>query len=45
MRWADVSLDREWSIPKEAREKDTAGALVQLAVPSKELECEKVVVA
>jgi hypothetical protein len=28
MRWADVSLDGEWSIPKEAREKDTAGALV-----------------
>jgi hypothetical protein len=26
-----VSLDREWSIPKEAREKDIAGALVQLA--------------
>jgi hypothetical protein len=28
MRWADGSLDGEWSIPKEAREKDTAGALV-----------------
>jgi integrase len=28
MRWADVSLDGEWSIPKEAREKDTAGLLV-----------------
>ena len=45
MRWADVSLDGEWSIAKEAQEKDTAGALVQLAFPSKELECEKVVVA
>jgi integrase len=28
MKWADVSLDGEWSIPKEAREKDTAGLLV-----------------
>jgi integrase len=28
MRWADVSLEGEWSIPKEPREKDTAGSLV-----------------
>ena len=28
MKWSDVSLDGEWNIPKEAREKDTAGLLV-----------------
>jgi integrase len=28
MRWADVSLDGEWTIPAEAREKGTAGSLV-----------------
>jgi integrase len=28
MRWADISLDGDWSIPKEPREKDTAGSLV-----------------
>jgi integrase len=28
MRWADVSLDGEWSIPKQPREKDTGGTLV-----------------
>ena len=28
MRWADISVDGEWTIPKEPREKDTAGTLV-----------------
>jgi integrase len=28
MKWSDVSLDGEWTIPKEAREKDSAGSLV-----------------
>jgi len=28
MRWADITLDGEWSIPREPREKATAGALV-----------------
>ena len=28
MKWADVSVDGEWTIPKEPREKDTAGNLV-----------------
>jgi integrase len=28
MRWADITIDGEWTIPKEAREKDTAGSLV-----------------
>jgi integrase len=28
MRWQDISIDGEWTIPAAAREKDTAGALV-----------------
>src|SRR5262245_14387582 len=28
MKWADISADGEWSIPKEPREKDSAGTLV-----------------
>jgi integrase len=28
MKWADLSIDGEWTIPKEAREKDTAGTLI-----------------
>ena len=28
MKWSDVSLDGEWMIPAEAREKNTAGVLV-----------------
>jgi integrase len=28
MRWQDVSLDGEWTIPSEAREKGNAGALI-----------------
>ena len=28
MKWADVSLDGEWTIPKAPREKDTAGSLL-----------------
>ena len=28
MRWADMSIDGEWTIPKEPREKDSAGTLV-----------------
>jgi integrase len=28
MRWQDVSLDGEWTIPSEAREKGNAGALM-----------------
>ena len=28
VKWSDVSLDDEWTIPKETREKDTAGSLV-----------------
>ena len=28
MKWSDLSLDGEWTIPKEAREKDSAGELV-----------------
>src|SRR5262245_4292662 len=28
MEWADISVDGEWSIPREPREKSTAGALV-----------------
>lgn len=28
MRWHDISVDGEWTIPAEAREKDTAGSLV-----------------
>ena len=28
MKWTDVSVDGEWTIPKEPREKDTAGNLV-----------------
>jgi len=28
MKWADISADGEWSIPREPREKSTAGALV-----------------
>ena len=28
MKWSDISLDGEWSIPEEAREKGTAGSLV-----------------
>jgi integrase len=28
MRWADISIDGEWTIPQEPREKDSAGALV-----------------
>jgi integrase len=28
MRWSDISIDGEWTIPAEAREKDTAGSLV-----------------
>jgi integrase len=28
MRWADISADGEWTIPKEAREKDSGGVLV-----------------
>src|SRR5262249_32967416 len=28
MKWSDVTLDGEWSIPAEPREKDTARALV-----------------
>jgi integrase len=28
MKWADISLDGEWTIPKEPREKETAGTLV-----------------
>ena len=28
MRWADISIDGEWTIPREPREKDTAGSLV-----------------
>ncbi len=27
MRWADISVDGEWTIPSEAREKDAAGTL------------------
>jgi integrase len=28
MQWADVSVDGEWTIPQEPREKDSAGSLV-----------------
>jgi hypothetical protein len=28
MKWSDISIDGEWSIPKEPREKDSAGTLV-----------------
>jgi integrase len=28
LKWADVSADGEWNIPKEPREKDSAGTLV-----------------
>jgi integrase len=28
MRWSDISIDGEWTIPAEPREKDTAGSLV-----------------
>ncbi|MPZ38501.1 MAG: DUF4102 domain-containing protein [Rhizobiales bacterium] len=28
MQWSDLSIDGEWTIPKEAREKDSAGTLV-----------------
>jgi integrase len=28
MKWADVSVDGEWTIPQEPREKDSAGSLV-----------------
>jgi integrase len=28
MKWSDISLDGEWTIPTEAREKNTAGSLV-----------------
>jgi integrase len=28
MRWSDISVDSEWSIPHEPREKSTAGTLV-----------------
>jgi integrase len=28
MKWADLSIDGEWTIPKEPREKDSAGTLV-----------------
>jgi integrase len=28
MKWADVSVDGEWTIPKEPREKDTGGTLL-----------------
>jgi integrase len=28
MKWSDISVDGEWTIPKEPREKDTAGSLV-----------------
>jgi integrase len=28
MKWADVSVDGEWIIPQEPREKDTAGSLI-----------------
>jgi integrase len=28
MKWSEISIDGEWTIPKEAREKDTAGTLV-----------------
>ncbi|MGO9701437.1 MAG: tyrosine-type recombinase/integrase [Xanthobacteraceae bacterium] len=28
MRWADVSVDGVWTIPKEQREKDTAGSVL-----------------
>jgi len=28
MKWSDVTLDGEWTIPTEAREKDTAGSLL-----------------
>jgi integrase len=28
MKWDDLSIDGEWTIPKEAREKDTGGTLV-----------------
>jgi integrase len=28
MRWADLSLDGEWTIPQEPREKDSAGSLM-----------------
>jgi integrase len=28
MRWQDISIDGEWTIPAEPREKDTAGSLV-----------------
>jgi integrase len=28
MRWSDISINGEWTIPAEPREKDTAGSLV-----------------
>lgn len=28
MKWSELTIDGEWTIPKEAREKDTAGTLV-----------------
>src|SRR5438093_1615512 len=28
MQWSDLSIDGEWTIPKEPREKDSAGTLV-----------------
>ena len=28
LKWTDVSLDGEWAIPQEAREKDSAGSLM-----------------
>jgi integrase len=28
MRWTDLSIDGEWKIPKEPREKDTAGTIL-----------------
>ena len=28
IRWHDITIDGEWTIPKESREKDTAGSLV-----------------
>ena len=28
MKWADLSIEGEWTIPKEAREKNTAGTLI-----------------
>jgi integrase len=28
MKWSDLTIDGEWTIPREAREKDTAGSLM-----------------